>query len=110
MANTENKALISDAFESTFERVLNASDLTIRKIKHTFNQKKIFWDNVIKSNADISDIELKKEFYAQKKNAEEGYLEAADRQKDKHKTYKVLISMDKKKEHLREYQQTNKTF
>ena len=58
--NNQNKELISMAFENTFERVLNASDLTIRKIKQTFNQKKIFWDNVIKMNADISDIELKK--------------------------------------------------
>lgn len=58
--NNQNKELISLAFENTFERVLNASDLTIRKIKQTFNQKKIFWDNVIKMNADISDIELKK--------------------------------------------------
>lgn len=71
--------------------MLNASDLTIRKIKQTFNQKKVFWDNVIKMNSDVDDIELKKEFYLQKRNAEEGYLEAVDRQKDKHKSYKALI-------------------
>jgi len=58
---------VSQAFESTFDRVLTASDLTIRKIKQTYNQKKEFWDNVIKVNSDLADIELKKEFYIQKK-------------------------------------------
>ena len=58
--NNRNKELVSNAFESTFERVLNASDLTIRKIKQTYNQKKIFWDNVIKMNSEINDLELKK--------------------------------------------------
>ena len=33
----------------------------------------------------------------QKKEAEEGYLEAVDRQKDKHKPYKALITTEKKK-------------
>lgn len=61
-------------------------------------------------NASIDDIELKREFYLQKRNAEEGYLEAVDRQKDKHKNYKNLISTEKKKEQLREYQQSNKLF
>ena len=52
-------------------------------------------------NSDINDIELKKEFYLQKRNAEEGYEEAIDRQKEKHKTYKSLVTNNEKKEHLR---------
>ena len=102
--------MVSKAFESTFDRVLKASDLTIRKIKQTYNQKKVFWDNVIQMNSEVNDLELKKEFYLQKKNAEEGYLEAIDRQKDKHKTYKTLINHDKKKELLKEYQENNRAF
>lgn len=54
--NTNNKQLISNAFENTYQRVLTSSDISLRKIKQTFNQKKIFWENVIKMNADISDI------------------------------------------------------
>ncbi len=68
-----NKELISKTFENTFERILSSSDVTIRKIKQTYNEKKTFWDNVIKMNANLSDIELKKEFYLQKHNAEDNY-------------------------------------
>jgi hypothetical protein len=61
-------------------------------------------------NSNIADIELKKEFYLQKRNAEEGYFEATDHQKDKHKPYPVLMNKAQRKEPLRDYQHTNKQF
>ena len=61
-------------------------------------------------NPDINDIELKKEFYIQKRNSEEGCLQAVDRQKDKHKTYKALVNQDKQKEGLRQFQINNRNF
>jgi hypothetical protein len=48
--------MVSGAMENSFSRVLQASDVTVRKIKQTFNEKKQFWDNVIKMNADMSNI------------------------------------------------------
>jgi hypothetical protein len=35
--NNQNKEMISKAFENTFSRILNSSDVTIRKIKQTYN-------------------------------------------------------------------------
>jgi len=35
---------------------MNSSDVTLRKIKHTYSEKKQFWDNVIKLNASLTDI------------------------------------------------------
>lgn len=83
---------MSKAFENTFSRILSSSDVTIRRIKQTYQEKKQFWDNVIKLSANVSNIDLKKEFYLQRHNAEENYFEATDHQKDKHKPYHVLMN------------------
>lgn len=58
----------------------------------------------------MEDIELKKEFYMQKKNADDIYFAAIDHQKEKHKPYKLLIGNSPKKEALKEYQLTNQFF
>lgn len=84
--------------------------MTVRKIKQTYQEKKQFWDNVIKMNVNVSDIELKKDFYIQKRNAEEREFDATDHQKDKHKPYHVLMGKLQKNQQLRDYQQTNKIF
>lgn len=84
--------------------------MTIRLIKQTYQEKKQFWDNVIKLSANVNDIELKKEFYLQRRNAEENLFEATDHQKDKHKPYHVLMNKTERKEYLREFQQNNKQF
>lgn len=102
--------MVSGAMENSFSRVLQASDVTVRKIKQTFNEKKQFWDNVIKMNADMSNIELKKEFYVQLRNSEDSYYTAIDHQKDKHKPYRALIEQPSQTHPLREYQATNLAF
>jgi hypothetical protein len=84
--------------------------VSIRRIKQTYQEKKQFWDNVIKMSANVTDIDLKKEFYLQRRNAEENCFEATDHQKDKHKPYHVLMNKAERKEHLREFQQGNKQF
>lgn len=40
----------------------------------------------------MTDLELKKEFYNQKRNADDNYFEAIDHQKDKHKSYALLMN------------------
>ena len=100
---------MSDAFANTFEKVIGASDVTIRKVKQTYNTKKEFWDNVIKLSSEIGDLELKKEYYLQKKAAEDSYLAAIDHQRDKHKPYALLTASPKTKQQtLQQYQATNK--
>lgn len=54
------KQRISSAFENAFERLLGTSDVTARKVKRTFQEKRDFWDNVIKMNSGVGDLELKK--------------------------------------------------
>ena len=39
--------MISQSFENSFERIVRSSDVTIRKIKQTYAQKREFWEEVI---------------------------------------------------------------
>lgn len=54
--DTKAKERISSAFENAYERLLGASDVTVRKVKRTFQEKREFWDSVIKMNAGVGDI------------------------------------------------------
>lgn len=56
----------------------------------------------------MQDLELKKDFYQQKRDAEDRYEEAMENQKIKKIPYSVLLGKFKQKESLREWQSKNK--
>ena len=57
-----------------------------------------------------NDIQLKKDFYMQKRDAEDRYYQAIQQQKNKKIPYSILLGKNKKKQNLREWKQNNKTF
>lgn len=48
------------AFENVYDKIMTSANITLRKIKQTSYEKKMFWDDLIKNNAALTNLELKK--------------------------------------------------
>lgn len=80
------------------------SQILSRKVKETSYQKKVFWENLIATNAEMNDLELKKDFYQQKRDAEDLYYDAIEAQKSKKISYTDLLGKMKADQSLKHWQ------
>jgi hypothetical protein len=95
--NQERNKSISTAFETAYDKIMTSANVTLRKIKQTSYEKKLFWENLIKNNAQLESIPIKKSFYLQKQDAEDRYYDTIDQQNTKKVPYSVLLGKNKKK-------------